>query len=401
MLLQVYAGGVFLWLMSIVEQKINHNCNKAGQNPNQKRCASMLKDLVRDELGLGSELENLKLVQACKKVVRGAILYVQLLCACFFLGQYFMWTPQSKTPQGGVLCTLFARSTISIFYKPLVPTMWYGLAHLLDNQGGMLHHTVFTDTLVGLVELIFGAWCVLAFAVALPVLVCYFYFVLALVLPLAMYTWVQRELLFKVALHPLRTVKDRKSYKANIKALINTRSTDKWELVDSPASVAAVERDASRVLLVWKRLVLLFVLAAAVLSIKLWPFYQGQTYIDVLTSAASQLGVSLEFWELGWWAGFGWPDELPLPDQLVLSVSLVALGAEQILKLLLAVFGPNLVYIAASALKVDSRSLWGRWRNHNRTAGPEQPEQIEELGPKLQQQVRQRAKQVKRKKVII
>jgi hypothetical protein len=407
---------MFLWLLSIMEQKINCTGNKLGQlwmelaSRLKAEVASRLKAKVQDKIGT-AVVKN----EAGKKALRGAILYIQLLCACFFLGQYFMWSPQSKTPQGGVLCTLFARSTLSIFYKPLVPTMWYGLAHLLDNQGWMLHHTVFTDTLVGLVQLIFGAWCVLAFVVALPVLVCYFYLVLPLVLPLATYTWVQRELLFEVALHVVKTANDRDERMKNIKSIAKARGLmegtlpdeDKTDygvaertkiiksiveargLVYSPAAiavverdasrvltaaVAVVERDASRVLMVWNRLVLLCILVATVLSITLWPFYLGRAYIDVLTSAASHLSLSFEFWELGWWSGFGWPDKLPLPDQIVLGVSLGTLGAEQIVKLLL-----DLLAELAPDLLVDSHSLWGGWRNYNRATGNDQLEQTEEL----------------------
>jgi hypothetical protein len=354
---------MFLWVMSIIEQKINRTGNKPGQC--WMELASRLKIKVASRLNAEVQVvEN----EACKKAARGATLYIQLLCACFFLGQYFMWSPQSETPQGGVLCTLFARSTLSIFYKPLVPTMWYGLAHLLDHEGWMLHHTVFTDTLVGLVELIFGAWCVLAFAVALPVLVCYFYLVLPLVLPLATYTWVQLKLLSI----NLGTTIDGDARMRKIEWIVEARG-----LEYSPAAVADVERDASRVLMVWNRLSLLCILVAAVLSIKLWPFYLGRTYVDVLTNAASQLSVSFEFWELGWWSGFGWPDKLPLPDQIVLSVSLGTLGAEQILKLLLdlAVLAPDLL--------VDSRNLWGGWRNYNRATGNDQPEHTEESEEEL------------------
>jgi hypothetical protein len=98
-----------------------------------------------------------------------------------------------------MLCTVFARNTLAIFYKPLVPSMWYGAAHLLDNEGWMLHHTIFTDSLVALVELLFATWCVLTVGFALPVLLCFIYLPLLLAIPLGVYMYAQWGLLFEVA----------------------------------------------------------------------------------------------------------------------------------------------------------------------------------------------------------
>ena len=126
------------------------------------------------------------------KTDRGFWLVVQLLCVCFSLGDYLLWTPRPL--KGGFLCTVAARSTLSIFYKPVLPAMWYGYNHLNDDKGQMLHHNVVTETVLFLVVLLFTMWGVLAVAVSLPILICFPYFGIALFLPLMAYEWRNGEL---------------------------------------------------------------------------------------------------------------------------------------------------------------------------------------------------------------
>jgi hypothetical protein len=291
----------------------------------------------------------------CKKIVRGNILFVQLLCACYFLGQYFIWTPAHEKPQGGVLCTVFARNTLAIFYKPLVPSMWYGAAHLLDNEGWMLHHTIFTDTLVALVELIFAAWFVLTATIALPVLLCFIYLPLLLAIPLGVYTYLQWALLSEVAFvsgaRGDDAIKKRKEAIGRIGG-------------EREMSEEAVEQEASRVLMIWKRLVLFFLFIALVLSIKLWPLYQGQSYTDVRKKAlAHELSWSFEFWTFNWWRlawlDFGWPD-LALPDTLILSFSVGTLISEVALQFTID-FACVLKFVKW-VTRSDTSSLWGGWK---------------------------------------
>jgi hypothetical protein len=56
------------------------------------------------------------------KSARALNLLVQLLCACFLLGEYLVWSDVGL--QGTPLCRVFGRVTLAIFYKPLVPAMW-------------------------------------------------------------------------------------------------------------------------------------------------------------------------------------------------------------------------------------------------------------------------------------
>jgi hypothetical protein len=299
---------------------------------------------------------------ACKKIVRGNLLFVQLLCACYFLGQYFIWTPAHKKPQGGVLCTVFARNALAIFYKPLMPSMWYGAAHLLDNEGWMLHHTIFTDTLVALIELIFAAWFVPTVTLALPVLLCFIYLPLLLAIPLGVYTYIQRALLFEVAF-----VSDA----ANDRAKRQQKKAKERIAVERGMTEEAVEQEASRVLMIWKRLMLFFVFIALVVSIKLWPLYQGHRYSDVLNQALShELSWSFEFWTFDWWLGFGWPD-LALPDTLILSLSVGTLISEVALH-----FTIDFAYVLTFVKWVtrsDTGSLWGGWKPTRSGLSPSDP----------------------------
>ena len=98
--------------------------------------------------------------------------------------------------RGGALCRVFGRVTLAIFYKPLVPAMWYGVSHLLDDEGWMLHHNIFTDTLVAAVMALFSLWFAFAFAAALPVLVCFFYFPIALFVPVSAYILANKGVFF-------------------------------------------------------------------------------------------------------------------------------------------------------------------------------------------------------------
>jgi hypothetical protein len=112
--------------------------------------------------------------------------------------------------------------------------------------------------------------------------------------------------------------------------------------------------------MIWKRLLLFFVFISLVLSIKLWPFYQGQSYSGVLKQAlAHELSLGFEFWAFNWWIGlFGWPD-LALPDTLVLSLSVGMLILEVALR-----FTIDFDFVLGCVewlTKSDTGSLWGGW----------------------------------------
>jgi hypothetical protein len=60
-------------------------------------------------------------VMLSSKSARALNLLVQLLCVCFTLGHYLVWS--EVRPQGGILCRVFGCVTLAIFYKPLVLAM--------------------------------------------------------------------------------------------------------------------------------------------------------------------------------------------------------------------------------------------------------------------------------------
>ena len=66
------------------------------------------------------------------KEERAFYLLVQLLTVMFSLGHYVLWS--DVRPVGGFMCTIAARATLAVFYKPILPAMWYGFMHLLDDE---------------------------------------------------------------------------------------------------------------------------------------------------------------------------------------------------------------------------------------------------------------------------
>jgi hypothetical protein len=213
-----------------------------------------------------------------------------------------VWSDTSL--QGTALCRVFGRVTLAIFYKPLVPAMWYGVAHVLDDEGWMLHHNILTDTLVAAVMLLFSAWFAFAFAAALPVLVCFFYYAIVLFIPVIAYFAINKELFIN-----------------EIGQMMND---------DDIKRMSEEERDEhTAAMLLFKRLSAYTLFASVVFAMLLWPFYLGQGYTTVVTNTANILGISLSFWTPDWPSGFGWPFHLHWPQQCTLAVSIGAIGVEQ------------------------------------------------------------------------
>jgi hypothetical protein len=368
---QVYGGATLLLVVQKGSELIKTrfgNGAKLGMSEIYGKTSCACKNAAEEAM---SSNDRIVVKTACKKIVRGNILFVQLLCACYFLGQYFIWIPAHERPQGGMLCTVFARNTLAIFYKPLVPSMWYGAAHLLDNEGWMLHHTIFTDTLVALVELLFAAWFVLTAGFALPVLLCFIYLPLLLAIPLGVYTYAQRGLIFDVAFVSDAATESEKYH--------HKKPAIKRIQIERGMTEEAVVQEASRVLMIWKRLVLFFVFSALVVSIKLWPFYQGQSYNDILKQAlAHELSLSFEFWAFNWWIGlFGWPD-LALPDTLVLGLSVGMLVLEVALRF--TIDFDFVLKLVEQVTGLDKGSLWGGWKPARSSSSPSDPAHTNEAG---------------------
>jgi hypothetical protein len=233
---------------------------------------------------------------------RAFYLLMQLLSVMFSLGHYVAWS--KVRPTGGFLCTVAARGTLAVFYKPILPAMWYGFMHLLDDEGWMLHHNILTDTLIAIIILLFSLWFVVAFVFSFPVLVCFFYFGMLLLIPVVIFLFTNPE-------------------------IISAGDDD----IKKMSTEERAEAAATKIL--FKRLLGYTVFASLVFATQLWPLYLGvvvdfSSYASLAKQTAENMGLSLSFWKPQWAWSFNWPKDLALPEQIALGVSLGFLGVEQL-----------------------------------------------------------------------
>jgi hypothetical protein len=231
------------------------------------------------------------------KEERAFFLLMQLLSVMFSLGHYVVWS--KVRPTGGFLCTVAARGTLAVFYKPILPAMWYGFMHLLDDEGWMLHHNILTDTLIAIIILLFSLWFVVAFVFSFPVLVCFFYFALLLLIPVGIFFFTNAE-------------------------VIEADDDDIKEMSTEERAEAAATK------ILFKRLLGYTVFASLVFATQLWPLYLGSSYTSLAKQTAENMGLSMSFWKPQWAWSFNWPKDLALPEKLALGVSLGFLGIEQL-----------------------------------------------------------------------
>jgi hypothetical protein len=227
------------------------------------------------------------------KEERALYLLVQLLVVMFSLGYHIVWG--EVRPTGGFLCTIAARGTLAIFYKPILPAMWYGFMHLFDGEGWMLHHNILTDTLIAIIIMVFALWAVVAFTFSFPVIVCYFYFELLLCIPVSIFYWANYEILY----------------------------ARQWELEKMNAEQRA---EAAATKLLFKRLLGYTFFVSLVFATQFWPLYLGASYASLAKEAVGGMGFSLSFWKPQWAWSFAWPKDLAMPEQIVLFASLSTLG---------------------------------------------------------------------------
>ena len=194
------------------------------------------------------------------------------------------------------------------------------------RQGWMLHHNILTDTLIATIILLFLVWFIVACVFSLPVLVCFFYFVLLLCIPVLIF------FLF-----------DKKSLLAEKEEIEKLNVAQK-------AEVAATK-------LLYKRLLGYTVFVLLVFGTQLWPFYLGESYTSLVKQVTKDVGVSLAFWRPQWgWSLFHWPTKLALPEQVALGISLGFLGLEQV------IVGWRWFYW--KAMFVDNPTAWGLLEVH-------------------------------------
>jgi hypothetical protein len=229
---------------------------------------------------------------------------------------------------------------------------------------------LFTDTLVALIELLVGAWFVLTFAVSLPVLVCYAYLPLILLIPLAAYAFASfmadREVLDAFLM----------SVDLHIPGIHIPGVSEKAKLTPAQLEELAV-MDA-----VFKRLALFSLLIALVGAIELWPLYNGKSYGAILSGAFDSFSFSIDFWKLEWWTSF-WPSKLPSMDMHALVASLGCLGAEFVLSKFAIEWNASLAVRVLDKLGdweliQDSKvSLWGGWHTRSKISESQNRWQLE------------------------
>jgi hypothetical protein len=326
------------------------------------------------------------------KSVRALNLLVQLLCASFILGHYLVWSDWRR-PQGGVLCRVFGRVTLAIFYKPLVPAMWYGVAHLLDDEGCMLHHNIFTDTLVFGVMGLFGLWWVFTFAVGIPIMVLYPVQSVLLALPMSIFDRVNGVVGFRE-----KRYSSKYSFRGNLDELsgetipVYLEENDFFkflphefmlfltktvlphrEIYPTHSELVRMNEDereeATAAKTLYKRLQMYTWFTVTVYAVVYWPYLLGENYTIVQTKHSELVGINLSFWTPEFFFSFDWPFNIQMPVQIALTVSLGAIGLEQ------AVFAWNYLYYRVYAPRGAS-AYGGRTIGKTRNAGPPEDEDL-------------------------
>eukprot|EP00936_MAST-01D_sp_MAST-1D-sp1_P002771 g2771.t1 len=236
---------------------------------------------------------------------QGFLFLVQVLCGCNALGAYF-----AVAPTGGVMCAA-AHVGLAVFYKPLTCPLWYCLLVLVDSSGVRIRHTIMTDVLAWVVQLLFTVWALVCGFLSLALLVVFPMFGLLFYAP----QW----LFFK--------------YKSSDISFVQRRmfgdSKIRWEKKLNDAARAELLAIAQ----LYERLRGYTIFAALVFGIRLWTFYATRDWQGTLSDAFNALGVSVPVWN---WPTLvlmlRWPSELPLAEQLPLFVSAGFVTYEALLK---------------------------------------------------------------------
>jgi hypothetical protein len=289
---------------------------------------------------------------ARSKPDRAFYLLVHLLSVCCALGQHLLWT--DRRPTGSLLCTVAARGTLAIFYKPILPSMWYGLAHLMDQEGWMLHHNLTTDTIVLFIWMMFACWFAVALAVSGPLVCgCFFYLGGGVAVPFCVFRWLKHELLLIARVHdqgdryfrqeakkakyggldkyqsPIsdgaRQQKAREKYEEMLEAREKGEGVGSTKKLYDTAVFAAVLHN---------RLLSYSIIAALVFGILLWPFYlEPGRYTRILRNAVAAMAPGIvPVFDLSFLNGlFRWPSGMDVPSKLSLVISLGALLAENLI----------------------------------------------------------------------
>jgi hypothetical protein len=254
------------------------------------------------------------------KEERALYLLVQLLVVMFSLGYHIVWG--EVRPTGGFLCTVAARGTLAIFYKPILPAMWYGFMHLLDYEGWMLHHNILTDTLIAIIYMVFALWAVVAFTFSFPVIFLFMPFLLQLCTPVFIFAYAN----YTVLQNMLRNL-----FPCVFSYIFSVDEEDLKEMMAKMKMNAEFRAEVAATELLFKRLLGYTFFVSLVFATQFWPLYLGASYISLTKEAIESVKFSLSFWKPHWAWSFAWPKDLAMPEQIVLFASLSTLGIEQVI----------------------------------------------------------------------
>eukprot|EP00937_MAST-01D_sp_MAST-1D-sp2_P001367 g1367.t1 len=268
---------------------------------------------------------------------------IQLLCACFALGTYFESGERpsarpSASNSDQVFCYV-AHGALVIFYKPLVPALWYCLLTMAEG-GSLLPHNAMTEALCFITQLLFVTWSAMCFVFTVPLVFgAFFYlgilFMLCFIVLNGVDTQRSGSLRGMAATSEVWiSISIRQGVR--IRGLLDwyfTRGGENlWEIAskrDSPGLYHKHDHDGGDVVTrhVWLGLTkrgprqvgaedwealdieirreLLFVkkwfgvrtlfyswFVTMIFGMRLWPYYQGRGYFTVLEDTAADLGVA-------------------------------------------------------------------------------------------------------------
>jgi len=233
---------------------------------------------------------------------RSFFLTLQVLLFAYLCGQYLFAGP---VLHGSLLCRFVGPWVLAPVYKPAVPTFWYLTMRVMET--GAMHNNILTLTLN---ELFVGAvvvWLLIALVFTLPLtFVCYFYLGLAIMSP---------ALFHRFAWPVLK--KKEKSFRFE------------YTIEEFKALEGDDERtEINAATMVLTRLFLGGLVVSITIGASLLPFYQGASYVHVLSQIVASAMEGLKIWTPDFALTFAWPATLRFPERFGLAAALTIMGSE-------------------------------------------------------------------------
>jgi hypothetical protein len=245
-------------------------------------------------------------IETLEGAQRSFFLTLQVLLFAYLCGQYLFAGP---VLQGSLLCRFVGPWVLAPVYKPAVPTFWYLTMRVLET--GAMHNNVWTLTLNATFVGAVVVWLLIALVFTVPLtFVCYVYLGFAIMLPalLHRFAW---PLLFETK---FRFQIDFDEFKG--------LEEDK---IDTATNIVT-------------RLFFGGLVVSITIGASLLPFYQGASYVHVLSQVVASAMEGLKFWTPDFSLTFAWPATLRLPEKFGLAAALTMMGSEYALLAFQAVY---------------------------------------------------------------